>query len=283
MEDKMAAEDERIRSLSEHFFNRYPHLKKLFWQYTHKGDEFVNKYLRGEAYDTTKTWDIEGKVYTTPELAQQLSAAFTLPGIPVTKHPTYFWRGTGGDFTHHRKTWVEKAFLSTSAKQYEGKQFAVGPCCLFKVSIPAGTPVLNMISISNRPWEDEFLLHPGTVLQKIGETVTQHAWTKDPLKQYNVRVVPVESKGVEHKTADDKILNPATGRWVLKGGRIGRRLLSTRPVVTKSKPRRTTKTTTKKTTKATKNKSCPKGKIINPASGRCVSKDGRIGRKLLGR
>lgn len=50
----------------------------------------------------------------------------------------------------------------------------------------------------------------------------------------------------------DKILNPDSGRCVLKTGRIGRLLLGT----------------------------CPKDKIMNPNSGRCVIKTGKIGTEL---
>jgi predicted Ser/Thr protein kinase len=55
------------------------------------------------------------------------------------------------------------------------------------------------------------------------------------------------------KYGKDYILNPTTGRYVLKNGVIGKKILADR---------------------------CTKGKILNPASGRCVKKDGAIGRKI---
>jgi hypothetical protein len=36
-----------------------------------------------------------------------------------------------------------------------------------------------------------------------------------------------------------------------------------------------------KTNMKTKEKVCPQGKIINPATGRCVKIDGAIGKKIL--
>ncbi len=50
----------------------------------------------------------------------------------------------------------------------------------------------------------------------------------------------------------NKILNPKTGRYVLKTGRIGRLLVD-----------------------------CPEGKIRNPQSKRCIKEDGRAGRRVL--
>lgn len=55
------------------------------------------------------------------------------------------------------------------------------------------------------------------------------------------------------KYGKDHILNPETGRYVLKTGAIGRRLLAAR---------------------------CTADTILNPATGRCVNKNGAIGKKL---
>lgn len=64
----------------------------------------------------------------------------------------------------------------------------------------------------------------------------------------------------------DKIRNPATGRCVLRTGKIGKSILSQQSVekllVKKRSP-------------------CPSGKIRNPATGRCVSKTGMIARNIM--
>jgi len=57
-----------------------------------------------------------------------------------------------------------------------------------------------------------------------------------------------------NKCQDDKILNPATGRCVLKTGKVGQALLQ---------------------------QQCPSDKIVNPATGKCVLKTGKIGMALL--
>jgi hypothetical protein len=48
-------------------------------------------------------------------------------------------------------------------------------------------------------------------------------------------------------------------------------------------PKETKETKVTKETKATKAKTCPEGKIVNPASGRCVNITGAIGKKLIKR
>ena len=59
----------------------------------------------------------------------------------------------------------------------------------------------------------------------------------------------------------DKILNPNTGRYVLKTGKIGKELL-------------------KQNISPKRKKQCSDDKIFNPDTGRCVLKNGKIGRKL---
>jgi hypothetical protein len=72
-------------------------------------------------------------------------------------------------------------------------------------------------------------------------------------------VVPIDVKG--------KILNVATGRYVLKTGKIGRKLLSEQSKsAVKPKPNM-----------------CPKGKILNPATKRCVDENGNIGTNVATR
>jgi hypothetical protein len=55
-----------------------------------------------------------------------------------------------------------------------------------------------------------------------------------------------------------KILNPATGRYVLRHGKIGQSILNRQQMA-----------------------GCRGDQIVNPATGRCVSKNGKIGRQLL--
>jgi hypothetical protein len=65
----------------------------------------------------------------------------------------------------------------------------------------------------------------------------------------------------------DKILNPSSGRCVLKTGKIGKELLKKKS--NKLSPRKGME------------QKCDKDKILNPSSGRCVLKTGKIGKELL--
>jgi hypothetical protein len=62
----------------------------------------------------------------------------------------------------------------------------------------------------------------------------------------------------------DKIINPATGRCVLRTGPIGKKLLA----LSKKVPTPTPTT-------------CPPDKIVNPKTGKCVLRTGAIGKNLL--
>jgi hypothetical protein len=80
----------------------------------------------------------------------------------------------------------------------------------------------------------------------------------------------------------NKIINPKTGRCVKKDGKIGMTIIESNRGKKKissrkrSKPRKSTRKMNKKSS------DCPSNKIINPKTGRCVKKDGKIGLSLLG-
>ena len=90
------------------------------------------------------------------------------------------------------------------------------------------------------------------------------------------------SKGA--KCPPGKIINPKTGRCVKKDGKLGKELLKNSKKSSKGRkqtPKKSSKgrkQTPKKSSKGTK---CPRGKIINPKTGRCVNKNGKIGKQLL--
>jgi len=76
-----------------------------------------------------------------------------------------------------------------------------------------------------------------------------------------------KKKPSSKKCASDKILNPASNRYVKKTGKIGRELLKgSSPKNPSPRPKSA--------------KKCPKNKILNPTTGNCVLKTGAIGRKL---
>ena len=63
----------------------------------------------------------------------------------------------------------------------------------------------------------------------------------------------------------EKILNPDTGRCVLRTGKIGQEVL---------RRKKSQKSASRKST-------CPSGKILNPDTGRCVLRTGKIGQHVL--
>ncbi len=88
---------------------------------------------------------------------------------------------------------------------------------------------------------------------------------------------PTESKPSEHKPeakecASDKILNPKTGKCVLRSGKIGQEILkSIQHKPTGDKPIQSKKEI----------KECASDKVLNPKTGKCVLKSGKIGQEIL--
>ena len=86
---------------------------------------------------------------------------------------------------------------------------------------------------------------------------------------------------------DDKIMNPKSGRCVKKSGKIGQMLNKhssrVHAVPKKHKPKSSPKKHKPKSSpkkRPSKLKTCPADKVLNPKSGRCVKKSGKIGKNL---
>jgi len=79
---------------------------------------------------------------------------------------------------------------------------------------------------------------------------------------------------------EGKILNPATGRCVSKTGAVGKKLLD-KPKTPAPKPKTPAPKPKTPAPKPKTEESCPDDKIMNPATGRCVSIKGKIGKMLL--
>ncbi|MDD4930653.1 MAG: hypothetical protein PHG66_00670 [Candidatus Colwellbacteria bacterium] len=73
-----------------------------------------------------------------------------------------------------------------------------------------------------------------------------------------------------------KIVNPASGRCVSKTGKIGKSLLGSPKKSSKKSKSKKSKSRSRK-----KSKNCKSDKVKNPSSGRCVSKTGKIGKKII--
>jgi len=104
---------------------------------------------------------------------------------------------------------------------------------------------------------------------------------------------PRRDKCINIQCGQDKICNPETGRCVSKEGAIGRRLINQNPR-TISQPglrrppsppqprlRRSPPEQAPPRRDKCINIECGRDKICNPETGRCVSKEGAIGRRLI--
>ncbi len=83
-----------------------------------------------------------------------------------------------------------------------------------------------------------------------------------------------------------KIRNPKTGRCVGKDGKIGRNVLGKSPLRKKRKTpvRRQPRKRRSLSRQGRKSaKKCAGGQILNPKTGRCVKRSGKIGREILGK
>ncbi len=82
-----------------------------------------------------------------------------------------------------------------------------------------------------------------------------------------------------------KIKNPKTGRCVKRDGKIGRNVLGRSPLRRKRKtPVRRQPRKRRSLRRVRKSaKKCAGGQILNPKTGRCVKKTGKIGREIMGK
>ena len=109
--------------------------------------------------------------------------------------------------------------------------------------------------------------------------------SKSPIKSTRKLKVksPMKSPRKLHKKSrickDDEIINPATGYCAKKNGRLGKQILKSRGTRVSVSPVRKTRKTPIKSIR--KNRVCKDDEIINPSSGYCVKKSGKIGLSLL--
>jgi serine/threonine protein kinase len=125
------------------------------------------------------------------------------------------------------------------------------------------------------------------ILPVIREPVAEKSIPKPPeLTELMIKAKDVTGK----KCPEDKILNPKTGRCISKTGVQGKKLLELIKIKKdKSKTPIKIKKTKKKLilkgddikVKSKTFKKCPDDKILNPKTGRCISRTGVEGKKLI--
>ena len=135
----------------------------------------------------------------------------------------------------------------------------------------------------NKKCEKHQICNPSTgrcVLKtgKIGKELKGRSSPRRASPRVSPRVSPKRNKCSGVNCPRDKICNPSTGRCVLKSGKIGNKLNG------KASPRRASpRASPKRSSNKCSGVNCPRDKICNPSTGRCVLKSGKIGKELKGR
>lgn len=207
---------------------------------------------------------------------------------PPTTQSLILYRGIKSD-TKITKDFVNKAYVSTSSNKNTSLGFSGHqgyPCCFFEFTIPKGSRVLPLMFLSMYKDEMEILLardsefnvikhsftpKANTVIAKYVETIDKlkpvgvKQSTKPPqlekqpsfiAKTPEKQVQPGKKPCKPHPAygTDKYICNDNTGKWVLKTGAIGKKLVKaqsttkpTSPVKTATKLKSPDKTATKLT------------------------------------
>lgn len=78
--------------------------------------------------------------------------------VPPLEEPIVVWRGVN---TKNATEGSHRNFLSTSLSRSISEKFTDKPCCLMKISLPAGTKVLPVFNLSRHENECELILPRG--------------------------------------------------------------------------------------------------------------------------
>jgi hypothetical protein len=93
-----------------------------------------------------------GKIPTEKRHFDNISLAFQ--GVPPLTNPITVYKGKRSDNIYQ----VDKAFASTSLTIRGTQDFRGGKCCILQITVPPGSKVLPLESISDNKSEDEILL-----------------------------------------------------------------------------------------------------------------------------
>lgn len=146
-------------------------IKEATTRYTRHGDAQINGYLRGGNDPTHPAEDDQGLATDVQAVDQYIAKS-----KPLTAETTVF-RGIhesamtalGLDRNPEEAvgtTFGDRAFVSASADAQEARAFA--GAALLRITLPAGTRVGNLSSISKFPAEEERLLPRGSVFRITG-------------------------------------------------------------------------------------------------------------------
>ena len=136
------------------YCKEYENVKKVFQWYSSPEYKEFNKTLR--------TNKLLKKEYV--EKLDIMSEAFDL--IPPTTETIVVFKGKKSNIIYS-----DKAFVSTTLDYDQTKKFSGKNCCVLCITVSPGSKVIPLVSISEKPEEDEVLLDKEGILVLTGSSI----------------------------------------------------------------------------------------------------------------
>lgn len=182
-----------------------PEFKESLRLYTSEKLQYyraINGYLRG---DILYINSYEQK------MLDDLETVFN--GVPALGFPIVVYRGNTRDIINN------KAYISTSGEKATAESFTKNrDCCVFVITVSAGSKVVPLITVSEHPQEEEFLLDKDGHFIVTGSDIVNGirnifvTWL--PQNSYPITEVPVQKENFNHRiieltrtSLEDAILN----------------------------------------------------------------------------
>lgn len=182
-----------------------PKLKQSLRVYTSEKLQYyraLNSYLRGDiSYINTEQQNILDDLET------------IFDEVPTLSFPIVVYRGNTRDVINNR------AYISTSADKSTAESFTKNrDCCVFVITVSAGSKVVPLITVSEHPHEEEFLLDKDGKFMVTGSEIINGirnifiTWLPQnayPLPEVEVPKENFDERIVEltRSSLDDAILN----------------------------------------------------------------------------
>lgn len=166
--------------------------------------------------------------------------------IPPTTQTFVVYRGIKLK-TKIEQDFISKSYVSTSSNKNISLGFGGNKnhkCCFFEITIPKGSRILPVMPLSLHSHEMEILLSRESEFHiikhsftpKENTVITRYIEKLESIKPFKVEAPPPKvskAQDVGNKTCppntksepEKYICNPSTGKWVLKTGDIGKKLL----------------------------------------------------------
>lgn len=206
------------------------------------------KFYTGNGYTTINSTLNKGSE-PSPKVAEYINSIDELyKKVPPTTKTFIVYRGIKLN-KKIEKDFTNKAYVSTSSNKNVSLNFGgnkLYKCCFFEISIPKGSHILPVMPLSSHshemeillPRESEFHIVKHSFTPKENTVITKYVEKLGNIKPFDIPK-PQSKKttstvgATAQKTCppntkvnpEKYICNPATGKWVLKTGDIGKKLL----------------------------------------------------------